>query len=41
MRPIVCAGNVFADRLDTDGVVIDAELREYVLRAYAQWEKAS
>jgi hypothetical protein len=40
LRPIVCAGNVFADHLDTDGVVMDAELRDYVLRAFAHWGKS-
>jgi hypothetical protein len=39
LRPIVCAGNVFADRLDVDSGLMGPELREYVLRAFAHWVK--
>ena len=34
IRPIVCAGNVFPDRLEVDSGVIDAELRVHVLAAF-------
>lgn len=37
IRPIVCAGDVFADRVDVDSGVMGAELREYVLRAFEPW----
>lgn len=34
IRPIVCAGNVFPDRLEVDSGVIDAELSVHVLAAF-------
>jgi len=41
LRPIVCAGNVATHRLDVDCGVMGESLREYVLRAFAHWGKAS